>query len=232
MNPRVLLVDDDEEIRAMLESTLTFSGFDTVLADGALAAMEAISSSSPDVVVLDVMMPVMDGFELARLIRARDARIPIIFLSARDGVDDRVRGLRLGGDDYLVKPFTAIELIARIEAILRRRDTGDISAAQHDTLQIADLRVDVDRHVVSRGGTTIELSPTEFRLLELLMRNAGRVLSKTVILQEIWMYDFGGDANVVERFISSLRRKIDGDQPSMIVTVRGFGYRIDAPGAA
>lgn len=232
MNPRVLLVDDDEEIRAMLESTLTFSGFDTILADGALAAMEAISSSSPDVVVLDVMMPVMDGFELARLIRARDARIPIIFLSARDGVDDRVRGLRLGGDDYLVKPFTAIELIARIEAILRRRDTGDMSAAPHDTLQIADLRVDVDRHVVSRGGTTIELSPTEFRLLELLMRNAGRVLSKTVILQEIWMYDFGGDANVVERFISSLRRKIDGDQPSMIVTVRGFGYRIDAPGAA
>lgn len=232
MNPRVLLVDDDEEIRAMLESTLTFSGFDTVLADGALAAMEAISSSSPDVVVLDVMMPVMDGFELARLIRARDARIPIIFLSARDGVDDRVRGLRLGGDDYLVKPFTAIELIARIEAILRRRDTGDMSPSPHDTLQISDLRVDVDRHVVSRGGSTIELSPTEFRLLELLMRNAGRVLSKTVILQEIWMYDFGGDANVVERFISSLRRKIDGDQPSMIVTVRGFGYRIDAPGAA
>ncbi|MBN9211487.1 MAG: DNA-binding response regulator [Microbacterium sp. 71-36] len=232
MNPRVLLVDDDEEIRAMLESTLTFSGFDTVLADGALAAMEAISSSSPDVVVLDVMMPVMDGFELARLIRARDARIPIIFLSARDGVDDRVRGLRLGGDDYLVKPFTAIELIARIEAILRRRDTDDTSPPPHDTLQVADLRVDVDRHVVSRGGTTIELSPTEFRLLELLMRNAGRVLSKTVILQEIWMYDFGGDANVVERFISSLRRKIDGDQPSMIVTVRGFGYRIDDPGAA
>ena len=232
MNPRVLLVDDDEEIRAMLESTLTFSGFDTVLADGALAAMEAISSSSPDVVVLDVMMPVMDGFELARLIRARDARIPIIFLSARDGVDDRVRGLRLGGDDYLVKPFTAFELIARIEAILRRRDTDDTSPPPHDTLQVADLRVDVDRHVVSRGGTTIELSPTEFRLLELLMRNAGRVLSKTVILQEIWMYDFGGDANVVERFISSLRRKIDGDQPSMIVTVRGFGYRIDDPGAA
>mgnify|MGYP001098926688 FL=1 len=232
MNPRVLLVDDDEEIRAMLESTLTFSGFDTVLADGALAAMEAISSSSPDVVVLDVMMPVMDGFELARLIRARDARIPIIFLSARDGVDDRVRGLRLGGDDYLVKPFTAIELIARIEAILRRRDTDDTSPPPHDTLQVADLRVDVDRHVVSRGGTTIELSPTEFRLLELLMRNAGRVLSKTVILQEIWMYDFGGDANVVERFISSLRRKIDGDQTSMIVTVRGLGYRIDDPGAA
>lgn len=232
MNPRVLLVDDDEEIRAMLESTLTFSGFDTVLADGAIAAMEAISSRSPDVVVLDVMMPVMDGFELARLIRARDARIPIIFLSARDGVDDRVRGLRLGGDDYLVKPFNATELIARIEAILRRRDAVDISATSHDTLQIADLRVDVDRHVVSRGGTTIDLSPTEFRLLELLMRNVGRVLSKTVILQEIWMYDFGGDANVVERFISSLRRKIDGDRPSMIVTVRGFGYRIDAPGAA
>ncbi|WP_022878445.1 response regulator transcription factor [Microbacterium sp. B19] len=232
MNPRVLLVDDDEEIRAMLESTLSFSGFDTVLADGAIAAMEAISSGSPDVVVLDVMMPVLDGFELARLIRARDARIPIIFLSARDGVDDRVRGLRLGGDDYLVKPFNAIELIARIEAILRRRDPGDRSDASHDTLQIADLRVDVDRHVVSRGGSTIDLSPTEFRLLELLMRNAGRVLSKTVILQEIWMYDFGGDANVVERFISSLRRKIDGDQPSMIVTVRGFGYRIDDPGAA
>ena len=225
MSPRVLLVDDDEEIRAMLDSTLTFSGFKISLADGALAALDAISSDSPDVVVLDVMMPMIDGFELARLIRDRDAHIPIIFLSARDGVDDRVRGLRLGGDDYLVKPFNAIELIARIEAILRRKDAGDAETTEN-LLRVGDLRVDIDRHLVSNAGHPIELSPTEFRLLELLMRNSGRVLSKSVILQEIWMYDFGGDANVVERFISSLRRKIDGEQPSKIRTVRGFGYCI------
>lgn len=231
MSPRVLLVDDDEEIRAMLDSTLTFSGFRTALADGAVSALEVMSSDPPDVVVLDVMMPTMDGFELAGLIRDRDARIPIIFLSAKDGVDDRVRGLRLGGDDYLVKPFNAIELIARIEAILRRRDAGDVASVTDDVLLVGDLRIDVDRHLVTRAGHRVELSPTEFRLLELLMRNAGRVLSKSVILQEIWMYDFGGDANVVERFISSLRRKIDGGQPSMILTVRGFGYRIQAPGA-
>lgn len=226
MSARVLLVDDDEEIRAMLDSTLTFAGFQTSLADGALPALDALAAEAPDVIVLDVTMPTMDGFELARLIRDRDARIPIIFLSARDGVDDRVRGLRLGGDDYLVKPFNAIELIARIEALLRRRDAGGPTSAPDTALQVGDLRVDIDRHLVWRADHLIELSPTEFRLLELLMRNAGRVLSKSIILQEIWMYDFGGDANVVERFISSLRRKIDGDQPSMIRTVRGFGYSI------
>jgi len=231
MRPRVLLVDDDEEIRAMLESTLTFGGFDTSLAEGALPALEILASNPPDVIVLDVMMPTMDGFELARLIRDRDARIPLIFLSARDGVDDRVRGLRLGGDDYLVKPFTAIELVARIEALLRRRDAGGAGAGD-EVLQTGDLRLDVERHLVMRAHSIIELSPTEFRLLELLMRNAGKVLSKSTILQEIWMYDFGGDANVVERFISSLRRKIDAGQPSMIRTVRGFGYSIHDPGEA
>lgn len=231
MRPRVLLVDDDEEIRAMLASTLSFSGFETSLAEGALEALAAISSDPPDVIVLDVMMPLMDGFELAHLIRDRDARIPIIFLSARDGVDDRVRGLRLGGDDYLVKPFNAIELVARIEAMLRRRDAHDPAQTTEDVLQVGQLHLDANRHLVSKADHAIELSPTEFRLLELLMRNAGRVLSKSVILQEIWMYDFGGDANVVERFVSSLRRKIDGNQPSMIRTVRGFGYSIDAPGA-
>lgn len=226
MSARVLLVDDDEEIRAMLDSTLTFGGFQTSLADGAIPALDAIASDPPDVIVLDVTMPTMDGFELARLIRDRDPRVPIIFLSARDGVDDRVRGLRLGGDDYLVKPFNAIELIARIEALLRRRDAGGAVSASDTVLQVGDLRVDIDRHLVWKGDQAIDLSPTEFRLLDLLMRNAGRVLSKSIILQEIWMYDFGGDANVVERFISSLRRKIDGDQPSMIRTVRGFGYSI------
>lgn len=226
MNARVLLVDDDEEIRAMLDSTLTFSGFQTSLAESAVSALERLVTDAPDIVVLDVTMPTMDGFELARLIRDRDAGIPLIFLSARDGVDDRVRGLRLGGDDYLVKPFHAVELVARIEALLRRADAGGAPSAPELLLRVGDLRVDIDRHLVWRGEELVDLSPTEFRLLELLMRNAGRVLSKSLILQEIWMFDFGGDANVVERFISSLRRKIDGGQPSRIRTVRGFGYSL------
>ncbi|GAA1699248.1 response regulator transcription factor [Microbacterium sediminicola] len=223
MNARVLVVDDDEEIRAMLSSTLQFSGYEVSQAVGAADAIAALSSADPDLVVLDVMMPGIDGFELVQLIRRRDAQIPVLFLSARDAVEDRVRGLRLGGDDYVTKPFSPVEVIARIETLLRRREP---SAAPVDDgiLEVADVRLDENRHLVERAGRRIDLSPTEFRLLALLLENADRVLSKSQILQEIWLYDFGGEANIVERFISSLRRKVEGDGPALIHTVRGFGY--------
>lgn len=214
----------------MLASSLSFSGFEVETASGAPEALASVARERPDAVVLDVMMPGTDGFEFVQLLRRRDAALPVLFLSARDQVEDRVRGLRMGGDDYLTKPFSTVEVIARIEALLRRAALGQ-DEPDSSQLAVSDLTMDRDAHLVRRGDRLIELSPTEYRLLELLMVNAGRVLSKTQILEEIWMYDFGGDSNVVERFVSSLRRKIDGDQPTLIRTVRGFGYTMRPPGA-
>lgn len=229
MSARILVVDDDDEIRAMLDSTLRFSGFEVTQASTGADAIAALASSPPDVVVLDVMMPGVDGFEVVQLIRRRDATLPVLFLSARDAVEDRVRGLRLGGDDYVTKPFSAVEVIARIETLLRRT-----ALTEHDpedaAIRVGDLVLDEQRHLVERGGTRIDLSPTEFRLLQMLMANPDQVLSKSQILREVWLYDFGGEANVVERFISSLRRKLDAHGDPLIETVRGFGYvlRTDA----
>lgn len=229
MSARILVVDDDDEIRAMLDSTLRFSGFEVTQASTGADAIAALAATPPDVVVLDVMMPGVDGFEVVQLIRRRDATLPVLFLSARDAVEDRVRGLRLGGDDYVTKPFSAVEVVARIETLLRRtaptEETGDDAA-----IRVADLMLDEQRHLVERGGTRIDLSPTEFRLLQMLMANPDQVLSKSQILREVWLYDFGGEANVVERFISSLRRKLDAHGDPLIETVRGFGYvlRTDA----
>jgi len=229
MSARILVVDDDDEIRAMLDSTLRFSGFEVTQASTGADAIAALASSPPDVVVLDVMMPGVDGFEVVQLIRRRDATLPVLFLSARDAVEDRVRGLRLGGDDYVTKPFSAVEVIARIETLLRRT-----ALTEHDpedaAIRVADLVLDEQRHLVERGGTRIDLSPTEFRLLQMLMANPDQILSKSQILREVWLYDFGGEANVVERFISSLRRKLDAHGDPLIETVRGFGYvlRTDA----
>ncbi|WP_084073904.1 response regulator transcription factor [Demequina sp. NBRC 110052] len=225
MTARVLVVDDDEEIRTMLASTLTFAGFEVGLADGAAAALDAIASDRPDVVVLDVSMPGADGFEVVQLIRGRDSALPVLFLSARDSVEDRVRGLRLGGDDYVTKPFSAVEVAARIEALLRRGAPATASDA-HEVLRYEDLTMDLAAHRVERAGSEVALSPTEYRLLELLLINAGRVLSKGQILENIWVYDFGGDTNVVERFISNIRRKVDDGRPPLIHTVRGFGYTL------
>ncbi|GLY05750.1 response regulator transcription factor [Actinoplanes sp. NBRC 101535] len=222
MTTRVLVVDDDERIRAMLTSTLTFAGFTVESVSSAAEAFTRIPGGRFDVVLLDVMMPGTDGFEAVQLIRRHDGNLPVIFLSARDSVDDRVRGLRLGADDYITKPFSSAEVIARIEARTRRSDRSA-------TLRCADLELDADRHFVRRGGQDLELSPTEFRLLRLLLENKGRVLSKRQIIDRIWQYDFGGDTNIVERFISNLRRKIDDDRPAIIRTVRGFGYSIDDP---
>jgi two-component system OmpR family response regulator len=177
--------------------------------------------------VLDVMMPGVDGFELVQLLRHRGDTVPVLFLSARDAVEDRVRGLRLGADDYLTKPFSVVEVTARLEGLLRRTRAADAPAdVEAAVLRCADLELDEQRHLVRRAGTPVELSPTEFRLLAFLMVHQGRVLSKAQILDELWAYDFGGDSNVVERFVSNLRHKLDGLGPPLIQTVRGFGYTV------
>lgn len=229
MAPRVLVVDDDPEIREMLASTLDFAGFAVDVAAGATEALAALRAQRPDVLVLDVSMPGTDGFELVQLVRRRDAALPVLFLSARDSVDDRVRGLRLGADDYVTKPFSAAEVVARLDALLRR---GSVAEPDDDVLRCADLELDRAHHLVRRGGEPVDLSPTEFRLLELLLEQRGRVLSKGQIMAAVWQYDFGGDGNVVERFVSNLRRKVDDGHAPLIRTVRGFGYAVRDPSAA
>ena len=174
----------------------------------------------PDLIVLDVMLPDLDGFEVCRRLRTAGSSTPVLFLTARDGTDDKVRGLTLGGDDYLVKPFSLEELVARIDAVLRRS-----GLARNDSLiQYADLELDDDAHRVLRAGHEVSLSPTEFNLLRYLLVNAGRVLSKAQILDHVWQYDFGGDGGVVETYIGYLRRKVDTVDPRLIHTVRGVGY--------
>ena len=230
----VLVVDDDDGIREMLQSALTYSGFQVTVAPDGATALDLLLSETVDAIVLDVLMPGVDGFDVMQLLRHRGNDVPVLFLSARDAVEDRVRGLRLGGDDYLTKPFSLVEVVARLESLLRRSQVaaGLGSGTVTDTapLHCGDLQLDESRHRVSRSGVPVELSPTEFRLLAFLMRNQGRVLSKSQLLEHVWQYDFGGDANVVERFVSRLRRKIDGSDPPMLRTVRGFGYTISSDG--
>ncbi len=227
----ILVVDDDDGIREMLQSTLTFAGFRVSAAPSAEVALGLIDEDYPDALVLDVMMPGLDGFELVRLLRHRGDDLPVLFLTARDAVEDRVRGLRLGADDYLTKPFSVVEVTARLEALLRRARGGRPGATDpaEGLLRCADLELDEGRHLVRRAGSVVELSPTEFRLLTLLLVHQGRVLSKSQILEQLWQYDFGGDSNVVERFVSNLRHKLDVLGPPLIQTVRGFGYTIREP---
>jgi two-component system OmpR family response regulator len=219
----ILVVDDDPGLRELLLSALRFAGFAVEAAADVPAALAAIEARPPDAIVLDVMLPGTDGFDLLHLLRAKGVDVPVMFLSARDELDDRVRGLRLGGDDYLTKPFDVVEVAARLAALLRRSRRVLPPEA---VLRCGDLEMDEARHVVTRGGRPVELSPTEFRLLRYLLANAGRVVSKAQILDHVWQYDFGGDAGVVERFVSNLRRKIDFGGPSLIHTVRGFGYSL------
>ncbi|CAN5447055.1 response regulator transcription factor [soil metagenome] len=226
---RVLVVDDEEQIRALLCSTLRFAGYDVDEAPDAVTALDRVGHGGIDLLVLDVMIPGLDGLELVRLLRSRDDRTPVLLLSARTQIEDRVAGLRLGADDYVTKPFSVAEVVARVEALLRRAaDTSgppDGLAVADPVLRLDDLVVDTDALRVTRAGEAVQLSPTELRLLVYLLGNAGRVLSKSQILEHVWGYDFGGDANVVERFVSNLRRKIDdGSTTPLIHTVRGFGY--------
>jgi len=219
---RLLLVDDEDNLRSMLEAALRYEGFDVQAAGSGRAALDAVGDRSPDLIVLDVMMPDLDGFEVCRRLRNDGVRTPVLFLTARDATDDKVRGLTLGGDDYLVKPFSLEELVARITAILRRSGLVRTGAV----LRCADLELDDDAHVVRRAGNEVPLSPTEYNLLRFLLANQGRVLSKPQILDHVWQYDFGGDGGVVETYIGYLRKKVDRAEPRLIQTVRGFGYSL------
>ncbi|MBQ0851279.1 response regulator transcription factor [Streptomyces sp. NPDC057621] len=223
---RVLVIDDDPGIRRLLISALGFAGFEVDVAGDLTEALEQVARRPPDVIVLDVMLPGADGFEILQLLRDRGIDVPVLFLTARDAIEDRVRGLRLGGDDYVTKPFSVVEVGARLQALLRRARSGAPAAPEEPALSLADLAMDDPRHEVRRAGRLLELSPTEYRLLHYLLSHQGQVLSRAQILEAVWQYDFGGDTVVVERFVSNLRRKIDHGHPPLLHTVRGVGYTL------
>ena len=221
---RLLLVDDEDNLRSMLEAALRHNGFDVHPVASGRAALEAVGEVKPDLVVLDVMLPDLDGFDVCKRLRAEGVRTPVLFLTARDAIEDRVRGLTLGGDDYLVKPFSLDELVARVHAVLRR--TG---AAIDPTLRCGDVEMDDDAHRVTKAGADVALSPTEYNLLRFLLQNKGRAMSKAQILDHVWEYDFGGDGGVVETYVGYLRRKLDGGPTKLIHTIRGVGYSMREP---
>jgi two-component system OmpR family response regulator len=221
---RLLVVDDEPTVRELLSAALRFAGFRVTSAATAREAVAAATEEPPDLVLLDVMLPDLDGFEVVRLLREQHRPVPVLFLTARDGQADKVTGLSLGADDYVTKPFDLAELIARIRAILRR--TAGHPAA---VLTVGTLALDADGRQVTRAGQPVRVSATEFRLLRYLMENAGRVVSKAQILDRVWREDFGGDASIVDTYISYLRRKVDTEEPKLIHTVHGVGYVLRAP---
>ena len=219
---RVLVVDDEENIRFLVESALQLAGIETAGAIDGRAGLAAVKDFRPDLIVLDVMMPELDGFEVVTRLRDTGSRIPVIFLTARGETDDRVRGLTIGGDDYMVKPFAVAELVARVELRLKQAGAG----TKDTVLRCADLEVDTNAHRVSKAGEVVDLSPTEYRLLLYLLANTGRVLSRAQLLDHVWDYDFDGDSSVVDTYISYLRRKLDNSEPKLIHTIRGIGFCI------
>jgi two-component system, OmpR family, response regulator len=223
---RLLVVDDEPNIVELLSASLRFAGFEVATATNGSDAVKAVERYRPDLVLLDVMLPDVDGFVVLRRLRATRDHLPVLFLTARDANDDKVTGLTLGGDDYVTKPFSLEEVIARIRAVLRRTRSGTERAVR---LTVGDLELDEDSHEVWRAGQEVALSPTEFNLLRYLMVNAGRVLSKAQILDHVWSYDFDGDANIVESYVSYLRRKLDAGREPLIHTVRGVGYVLRPP---
>jgi two-component system, OmpR family, response regulator len=223
---RLLVVDDEPNIVELLSTSLRFAGFEVATAMNGADAVRAVERHSPDLVLLDVMLPDVDGFVVLRRLRDGRAHLPVLFLTARDGNEDKVTGLTLGGDDYVTKPFSLEEVVARIRAVLRRTQAQTSDRAPR--LVVADLELDEESHEVWRAGREVALSPTEFNLLRYLMVNSGRVLSKAQILDHVWSYDFDGDANIVESYISYLRRKLDEGEP-LIHTVRGIGYVLRPP---
>jgi two-component system OmpR family response regulator len=223
---RVLVVDDEPNIVDVISMALRYQGFDVSSAANGSDALRAVEDFRPQVMVLDVMLPDMEGFEVAERLGAARGDVPIIFLTARDATADKLRGLTTGGDDYMTKPFSLEELVARIRNLLRRTG-GD--AQQDSRLVFEDLVLDEDAHQVTRAGEPVDLTATEFRLLRYLMLNPRRVLTRAQLLDHVWDYDFGGDARVLETYISYLRKKLDLHGPSLIHTVRGVGYALRAP---
>jgi two-component system OmpR family response regulator len=220
---RLLVVEDEPNIRELLATSLRFAGFEVQVAGDGNTAIRLAAEHHPDLVVLDVMLPDMDGFTVTRRLREAGRQLPIVFVTARDSLDDKVKGLTVGGDDYVTKPFSLEEVVARIRAVLRRTrgELDDDGAA----LRFEDLELDEDSHEVRRGNRVIDVSPTEFKLLRYLMLNPNRVLSKAQILDHVWDYDFRGESGIVESYISYLRRKIDLEGlPPLIHTKRGVGY--------
>jgi two-component system OmpR family response regulator len=224
---RLLVVEDDPNILELLSASLRLAGFEVTTASGGFGALQATQRHAPDLVVLDVMLPDLDGFEVARRLRSGGTRTPVLFLTARDATEDKVAGLTLGGDDYVTKPFSLDEVVARIRAVLRRARSGGPDPASR--LRVADLELDEESHQVWRAGRRVPLSPTEFKLLRYLMTNTGRVLSKAQILDHVWNYDFRGDSGIVESYVSYLRRKVDSAEPRLIHTIRSVGYVLRLP---
>jgi two-component system, OmpR family, response regulator len=225
---RLLVVEDEPNILELLSASLRLAGFEVATATGGQEALQAVQRHRPDLIVLDVMLPDLDGFDVARRLRSGDTRTPVLFLTAKDATEDKVTGLTVGGDDYVTKPFSLEEVIARIRAVLRRARSGG-PPPPPTRLQAADLELDEESHEVWRAGQRVQLSPTEFKLLRYLMTNAGRVLSKAQILDYVWNYDFRGDSSIVESYVSYLRRKVDMVEPRLIHTIRSVGYVLRLP---
>jgi two-component system, OmpR family, response regulator len=225
---RVLVVDDEPNLLEVLTMALRFQGFSVETAASGREAMAAVTTFKPHLIVLDVMLPDMEGFDVAARLGAQRAGVPIIFLTARDATEDKVRGLSGGGDDYMTKPFSLEELVARMRTILRR--TGQ-APAESSRLSFEDVELDEETREVRRAGNPIELTATEYRLLRYLLLNPRRVLTRAQLLDHVWNYDFGGDGRVLETYISYLRKKLDAHGPPLIKTVRGVGYALRAPTA-
>jgi len=227
---RVLVVDDEKSISDLISTSLRFVGFDVRTAATGSEALTVAEEFKPQAVVLDVMLPDLDGFEVCRQLRSEGLNIGVLFLTAKDGMEDKVAGLTIGGDDYMTKPFSLEELVARLRALLRRIGVVEIDT-DDEKIRFADLELNEATHEVHRAGHLLEMSPTEFQLLRYLLINADRVVSKSQILDHVWQYDFRGDAGIVETYISYLRKKIDAFDPPLIHTVRGVGYRLRLPAA-
>ncbi|HXM57821.1 MAG TPA: response regulator transcription factor [Candidatus Dormibacteraeota bacterium] len=223
---RVLVVDDEPSITDLVALALRYEGFTVEKAATGRGALAAVGRFKPDLIVLDVMLPDLSGLDVLRRLSSEGRRVPVIFLTARDATEDKVHGLTIGGDDYVTKPFSIEELVARVRVVLRRHGED---VERDSKLTFADLELDEDAHEVRRGGEVIDLTPTEYRLLRYLLANAGRVLTRNQILDHVWDYDFGGEASVLETYVSYLRRKVDRRDPPLIQTVRGVGYVLRLP---
>jgi two-component system, OmpR family, response regulator len=231
--PKVLVVDDEPNIRELVQVALKFHGCTVTTSATGTDALALADAAAPDIIVLDVMLPDIDGFEVCRRLRANNNDVPVIFLTARDTTSDTVTGLTLGGDDYITKPFSVEALVARVRAVLRRVAKGDVTDDGEQngaaTLRVADLELDEEHWTVRRAGTPVELSPTEFRLLAYLMRNQGLMLSRKQLLENVWGWEYAGQSQVLETYVSYLRHKLDPLGPPLIHTQRGVGYSLRPP---